>query len=863
MATLNTSTNGQNISASYQKVVNAPPASGAAANSPTYGQWALFSVQAPLVSAFQAEGGKESVLKVQSTGEGELAELMEDFSDGRIQFGFVKVKDQNTGLPKNVLIAWCGEGVPERTKGYFTSHLNAVTKILHGYHVQVTARSEGDLSPEGIVQKVADSSGSKYGGSGGQPTVSPAAGGPPPPVASKPAMPTKSFGASAFQPLSQRSRQAPAQPQQTDEDGWGEDAPPVTRTQLEKVESSYKPTKVDMGQLQSQKEPSRYQPPQRESNDSDVVKGGYQPVGKVDIGAIRKEAQEKGDLKDDRPTAVKGSYEPVGKVDIGEIRRKAQGASSPAQPSPPPPAPAQEDEDRPKSLAERTAAFTSAASGGGDGRLTSMPKPQVSNRFGSQTSSFTGTKAPTPGGFANKPTPAASAPIGAASKNFADAGGKTPAQQWEERRRARGLSGAGDAPSPGAGAAASPVQSQPSGGWQSGYGGKKWDVQIPTRTGGSGVSGQKTGENEPAVPEQSTPEPEPESEPPTGNVGSIRDRFKDAAPMGAQQPGAATAGGASEPPAPPPLDTVSKPNAGAKGMPIPGMAPPAPQEEPEPEPESQAPAEEHQRMPPPPPRPMPNDSDEEEDDDYQPRGSPAQIAMPVSRNAQDQPEQQPSPEVEKAEPLPPRAMPTASLEEAIASRREPEPEPQVEEEDPARGAGQQAAAASFGHTEDARGTSPPPSGAAGGKEAIAQYDYEKAEDNELELRDGERITDIEMVDEDWWMGRNERGESGLFPANYVELVQGGGDGNASAAAPPPPAPAPASPSPPPQPAAAPAQDSKTATAQYDYDAAEDNELSFPDGAKITDIEFPDEDWWFGHYGGKSGLFPANYVELDR
>ncbi|KAI7515779.1 hypothetical protein KC331_g22298, partial [Hortaea werneckii] len=242
--------------------------------------------------------------------------------------------------------------------------------------------------------------------------------------------------------------QAPAQPQQTDEDGWGEDAPPVTRTQLEKVESSYKPTKVDMGQLQSQKEPSRYQPPQQQdSNDGDVVKGGYQPVGKVDIGAIRREAQEKGDLKDDRPTTVKGSYEPVGKVDIGEIRRKAQGASSPAQPSPPPPAPAQEEEDRPKSLAERTAAFTSAASGGGDGRLTSMPKPQVSNRFGSQTSSFAGTKAPTPGGFASKPTPAASAPIGAASKNFADAGGKTPAQQWEERRRARGLSGAGDAPS--------------------------------------------------------------------------------------------------------------------------------------------------------------------------------------------------------------------------------------------------------------------------------------------------------------------------------------------------------------------------------------------------------------------------------
>lgn len=71
MASLNLSTNGPSITKSYQSVVNAPPASGAAASSGTYGQWALFTVAAPLVSAFQHDGGgKESVLKVQSTGGG-------------------------------------------------------------------------------------------------------------------------------------------------------------------------------------------------------------------------------------------------------------------------------------------------------------------------------------------------------------------------------------------------------------------------------------------------------------------------------------------------------------------------------------------------------------------------------------------------------------------------------------------------------------------------------------------------------------------------------------------------------------------------------------------------------------------------
>lgn len=38
--------------------------------------------------------------------EGELVDLIEDFSEGRIQFAFVKVKDPNTTLPKYVLIGW-------------------------------------------------------------------------------------------------------------------------------------------------------------------------------------------------------------------------------------------------------------------------------------------------------------------------------------------------------------------------------------------------------------------------------------------------------------------------------------------------------------------------------------------------------------------------------------------------------------------------------------------------------------------------------------------------------------------------------------------------------------------------------------
>lgn len=69
MATLNLSTNGTSISKSYRSVVEASAPSGSASQSPTYGQWAVYSVSTPLANAFQQDsGGKESVLKVQSTG---------------------------------------------------------------------------------------------------------------------------------------------------------------------------------------------------------------------------------------------------------------------------------------------------------------------------------------------------------------------------------------------------------------------------------------------------------------------------------------------------------------------------------------------------------------------------------------------------------------------------------------------------------------------------------------------------------------------------------------------------------------------------------------------------------------------------
>ena len=64
-----------------------------------------------------------------------------------------------------------------------------------------------------------------------------------------------------------------------------------------------------------------------QSSAPEPVRGAYQPVGKVDIAAIRAQAKQSGQAGDDRPSIVKGSYEPVGKVDIAAIRARAQPPS--------------------------------------------------------------------------------------------------------------------------------------------------------------------------------------------------------------------------------------------------------------------------------------------------------------------------------------------------------------------------------------------------------------------------------------------------------------------------------------------------------------------------------------------------------
>lgn len=57
-----------------------------------------------------------------------------------------------------------------------------------------------------------------------------------------------------------------------------------------------------------------------------------------------------------------------------------------------------------------------------------------------------------------------------------------------------------------------------------------------------------------------------------------------------------------------------------------------------------------------------------------------------------------------------------------------------------------------------------------GMKARALYDYQAADDTEITFDPGDIITNIDAIDEGWWQGLGPDGTYGLFPANYVEVI---------------------------------------------------------------------------------------------
>ncbi|XP_053574112.1 drebrin-like protein [Bombina bombina] len=138
---VNLSKNGAALQAAYNEVVNEK----------TKTDWALYTYE-----------GNSNDVRLAGTGDGGLEELVEELSSGKVMYAFCRVRDPNSGLPKYVLINWTGEGVNDVRKGACANHVRTMANFLKGAHVTVNARSDEDVEPESIMQKVGKASGANY-----------------------------------------------------------------------------------------------------------------------------------------------------------------------------------------------------------------------------------------------------------------------------------------------------------------------------------------------------------------------------------------------------------------------------------------------------------------------------------------------------------------------------------------------------------------------------------------------------------------------------------------------------------------------------------------------------------------------------
>ncbi|XP_004931112.2 CD2-associated protein isoform X1 [Bombyx mori] len=127
----------------------------------------------------------------------------------------------------------------------------------------------------------------------------------------------------------------------------------------------------------------------------------------------------------------------------------------------------------------------------------------------------------------------------------------------------------------------------------------------------------------------------------------------------------------------------------------------------------------------------------------------------------------------------------------------------------------------------------------------ALYSYQPVNPDELELCVGDVLEVLGEVEEGWWQGRRQ-GRVGVFPSNFVVMLD-----------PPQPAPFELAPALPPKPV------KEQCRVLFTYTAVNDDELNLNEGDIVTVIskEAPDRGWWRGELHGRVGLFPDNFVQL--
>jgi len=122
------------------------------------------------------------------------------------------------------------------------------------------------------------------------------------------------------------------------------------------------------------------------------------------------------------------------------------------------------------------------------------------------------------------------------------------------------------------------------------------------------------------------------------------------------------------------------------------------------------------------------------------------------------------------------------------------------------------------------------------KQLLTIYAYDATEENEISFAEGDTIYLLEKDDSGWWRGRNLKGQEGLFPSNFVEVV--GEEANSGSI-----------------------EIHKDFRVLYDYEAEDETELTIKEG-EILHVISQTDGWYFGSNSqGQEGNFPSNFVEI--
>ncbi|XP_022532749.2 SH3 domain-containing protein 19 isoform X2 [Astyanax mexicanus] len=122
---------------------------------------------------------------------------------------------------------------------------------------------------------------------------------------------------------------------------------------------------------------------------------------------------------------------------------------------------------------------------------------------------------------------------------------------------------------------------------------------------------------------------------------------------------------------------------------------------------------------------------------------------------------------------------------------------------------------------------------------VSRFAFE-GEGDELSFREGDVITLLEYVNEEWGRGSLD-GQTGLFPLNFVQEEKRLNPG---------------SPAPP-----AYEEEGRTGRAMYDFTPESEDELCLKVGDIVCALEEVDEEWYTGEFGGKRGIFPKIFIQV--